>query len=162
MSIQKVGVFATGKDEETIIAELCEFFASKQIKIQLPTNEDLYAVVKQFANAAEKLAPTLPEKEVEMLLNAIFNLSITLAVEQSSEFNKLLCQSLKSSAFQGHGWNSHVSLLLALLSNSCFRPALLLVSSRISSTYTQIGPKTSYGSLEPCWRFLEKPGSLNS
>lgn len=107
MTIQKLGVFGH-KDEDVIIAELRDFFASKGLKLE--ATSDLLQNVKQFVTAAQKLAPSLPEKDVEQLMNAIFNLSITLSVEQSLEFTNQLCEVFKSGAFKGQGWNSHVSI----------------------------------------------------
>lgn len=109
MAIQKLGVFGAAKDEEAIIAELREFFQSKDVKLPEPTT-DLFSNVKLFTEAAEKLALVLNEKEVELLMNAIFNLSITLTIEQSTQFLQLVCKVFKSNAFtKGTGWNSHVS-----------------------------------------------------
>ncbi|KAI6192340.1 hypothetical protein M3Y97_00327100 [Aphelenchoides bicaudatus] len=117
MTSQKLGVFGAAKDEEAIIAELREFFEPKDVKLAAPTT-DLFANVKMFTEAVEKLAATLNEKEVELLMNAIFNLSITLTVEQSAQFVQLVCKIFKSNVFtKGSGWNSHAGAAVRVLSN---------------------------------------------
>jgi hypothetical protein len=108
MTIQKLGVFGA-KDEEAIVTELRDFFYSKGIKCEAVPSSDLYTSVKQFTLAAQKLIPSLSEKDAEHLMNAIFNLSITLPIDQSLDFITQLCLILKSPAFKGRGWNSHVS-----------------------------------------------------
>lgn len=115
MVVQKLGVFGA-KDEDTIIDELHEYFKGKGVVLDA-TSRDLFQNVKQFVSATQKIAPSLTEKDVEQLLNAIFNLSVTLPIEQSLEFTKQLCEVFKTPAFKGTGWNSHAGVAVRILSN---------------------------------------------
>ena len=100
------GFFAL-KDEDTSLAELRDFFESKQC--QLPAIEaDLYSNVVQLLRAAVKIAPLLAEKDLELVMNALLNLSVTFTRDQTDEFVRLLCESSASEAFKGSGWHSRV------------------------------------------------------
>jgi translation initiation factor 3 subunit M len=115
MVVQKLGVFGA-KDEDAIIVEIREFFESKGVVLEA-SSPDLFQNVKQFVTAAQNIAPSLTEKDIEQLLNAIFNLSITLPIEQSLDFTKQLCEVFKSPAFKGTGWTSHAGVAVRILSN---------------------------------------------
>lgn len=80
MTIQKLGVFGTTKDEETITNELREFFMAKGVKLPEIKSSELFANVKLFSEASEKLASSLNEKDTEMIMNGELYCVVVIAL----------------------------------------------------------------------------------
>ncbi|KAI6221619.1 Eukaryotic translation initiation factor 3 subunit M [Aphelenchoides besseyi] len=135
MAAVKTDGFFASKEEKTSVAELHDFFTSKEVKLAAPS-KDLFSSIKQFLQATEKVAEQLNEKDLELVLNAILNLSIVLTVEQTVEFVKQICEIFATEPFQTKGWNSNAGVAIRVLSNMLHlyaeRPQIgLLILKRI-------------------------------
>ncbi|KAH7729366.1 COP9/Signalosome and eIF3 complex-shared subunit 1 [Aphelenchoides avenae] len=116
MASAKVLVFATA-DEKTQVSQLRKYYSDKGVKIPTEGPQELFENTVQLIEASGFLGSLNVEKEVEMVLNALFSLIITFPDAQAAVLTDKLYTLLTSGSFQGHGWQSMAGAAVRVLSN---------------------------------------------
>uniref|UniRef100_A0A915CNF9 PCI domain-containing protein n=1 Tax=Ditylenchus dipsaci TaxID=166011 RepID=A0A915CNF9_9BILA len=111
-----IGVLAE-QTEQFQVDQLRQFYVNKGISIEKTGSDDIYESVMELLNASDFIATIPSEKDVELLLNALFSLIITFQGEQVLQLVQKFCQLVTNKNYQGQGWQSNAGVAVRVLSN---------------------------------------------
>ncbi|CAD5220728.1 unnamed protein product [Bursaphelenchus okinawaensis] len=117
MSVDKLGGAFSFKNETQSSVELRLYFKEKGLKIDPNGSQNLFENVKELLGFAPQIAASVDSKELECVLNAIFNLSVAFEPAKTEEFIGDLIKTLNGKEFSGIGWNSQAGVAVRILSN---------------------------------------------